>query len=340
MLAMHMADTLLTPGVALGMVVLSAAVLVWAARRTQQQFDPARVPLMGVLGAFVFAAQMINFPILPGTSGHLGGGLLLAILLGPHAAALVMASILIVQCLIFQDGGLLALGANIFNLGVIPCYLGYGVFRGVAGASPRAGRFYVAVLTAAMVSVTAGAAMVPVEVRFSGLLAVPFSKFLLVMIGLHLMIAVVEAFITFGVVGYMARVRPQAVESLAQLDGWAGISGRAVAWSLMAVALLLAGVVSLYASEYPDALESKLSMVRANPDERVQKVESWHERISPLPDYEGIGRWTSAGGVIGTVLTMALVWLLARSLRARPGLASDGSGSPGGGRTGERPAPH
>src|SRR5688572_5314174 len=116
MLAMHMANELLTPAVAAGFIVLAGVALSLASRRVGAAFDPAKVPLMGVLGAFVFAAQMINFPILPGTSGHLGGGVLLAILLGPHAASLVMASILIVQCLIFQDGGILALGTNIVNM--------------------------------------------------------------------------------------------------------------------------------------------------------------------------------------------------------------------------------
>lgn len=350
MLAMHMADTLLSPGVALGMMGVSGAVLVWAGRRTQQQFDPARVPLMGVLGAFVFAAQMINFPLplVPGTSGHLGGGLLLAILLGPHAAMLVMASILIVQCLIFQDGGLLALGANIFNMGVVPCYGGYWVYRALAGdpqrlsASKRGpARAYVAVFVAALVAVTAGAVMVPFQVQWSGLVGVPFAEFLLAMAGLHLLIGVVEAFITFGVVGYLARVRPEAVEPFGHPGGEYGrLSMRAVAGSLLVVALLLAGVVSLYASSSPDALESRTSMVRANTDGMIQKVEGWHERIAPLPDYEGIAGWSSAGGVIGTLVTLALVWLIARALRVRPAVDGPDYRLPGDDRTGETPAPH
>ncbi|HOB74024.1 MAG TPA: energy-coupling factor ABC transporter permease [Phycisphaerae bacterium] len=343
MLAMHMADTLLTPKVAWGLIVASAVVLVLAGRRTQRELDPARVPLMGVLGAFVFAAQMINFPLplVPGTSGHLGGGLLLAILLGPHAAVLVMASILIVQCLFFQDGGLLALGANIFNLGVVPCYVGYGVYRLVAGASPGPGRAYAALFVAALIGVTAGAALVPFQVRWSGLVAVPFSEFLLAMIGLHLLIAVVEAFITFGVVGYVARVRPEAVAAAGRwAQGEGRLSTRAVAGSLLVAALLLAGVVSLYASSSPDALESKLSMVRANTDETIQKVEGWHERIAPLPDYEGIAGWSSAGGVIGTLATLMIVWLAARALRARSSANPSDCPLPGDDRTGQTPVPH
>ncbi|GMV97497.1 MAG: hypothetical protein AMXMBFR83_18550 [Phycisphaerae bacterium] len=329
MLAMHMADNLLTPPVAMALNVVAVGVLAWSARQTHRRFDPARVPLMGVLGAFVFAAQMINFPVLPGTRGHLGGGLLLALVLGPHAAALVMASILIVQCLIFQDGGLLALGANIINLGLMPCYLGYGVYRLLAGAAPRPGRAYAALFIAAVAGCVAGAALVPLEVRVSNLLAVPFSEFLLLMIGLHLLIALGEAFITFAVVGYLGRVRPQLVASAVGLPASSGrLGARAVAASVFVVSLLLAGLISLYASEWPDALESLTSggerrspAVLPNSSPTVQRVEDVHQRLSPLPDYGGIKGWTSAPGVIGTIVVLIVVWLIGRSLRpaARPG---------------------
>ncbi|MFA5516889.1 MAG: energy-coupling factor ABC transporter permease, partial [Desulfuromonadales bacterium] len=119
---MHMADALLSPAVGAVMWTAAAGVIGWSARqmKRRQQLDERLIPLMGVLGAFVFAAQMINFTI-PGTgsSGHLGGGLLLAICLGPHAAFLAVASVLTVQALFFADGGLLALGCNIFNLGFL-----------------------------------------------------------------------------------------------------------------------------------------------------------------------------------------------------------------------------
>ena len=117
---MHMADALLSPTVGTVMLTATGLVAAYSARKVQNQLDDKKIPLMGVLGAFLFAAQMINFAI-PGTgsSGHLGGGLLLAILLGPHAAFLTLASVLTIQALFFADGGLLALGCNIFNLGFI-----------------------------------------------------------------------------------------------------------------------------------------------------------------------------------------------------------------------------
>jgi len=323
--AMHMANELLTPQVALVLIVLAGAGLAMSSRQTRRKFDPAKVPLMGVMGAFVFAAQMIQFPILPGTSGHLGGGVLLAILLGPHAATLVMGSILIVQCLIFQDGGLLALGANIINLGIVPCYLGYALFYTIAGAAPKAGRLYLAVFAATITGMVAGAALVPFEVSVSGVASVPLSKFLLVMIGLHLLVALGEALITFLVIGYLSKVRPQVLGPVADKLTAAGkdLSPAAVVGSILVIALLLGGVVSRFASESPDALESVIAMrddtgetfVKENPDEVVAKVSQIHEGAAPLPDY----KWTSFSGVAGTILTLLVVWLISRMLRSRQG---------------------
>ncbi|UCD29029.1 MAG: energy-coupling factor ABC transporter permease [Planctomycetota bacterium] len=318
-----MANELLTPAVAVALILFAAAALALASRQTRLRFDPAKVPLMGVLGAFVFAAQMINFPILPGTSGHLGGGVLLAILLGPHAATLVMASILIVQCLIFQDGGLLALGANIINLGIVPCYLGYILFHGIAGAAPKAGRIYLAVFAATMIGMVAGAVLVPFEVSISGVASVPITEFLLVMIGLHLLVALGEAIITFLIVGYLCKVRPQVLGAVADKLSAAGkgLSSGAVIGSVLVVALLLGGVFSLFASGSPDALESITSLeddtskvlVKQNPDELTAKATELQERIAFLPDY----RWTSFSGMVGTIVTLLVVWGISRILRGR-----------------------
>lgn len=321
-----MADTLLTAPVAGGLIVVAAAALAWSARQTRRCFDPARVPLMGVLGAFVFAAQMINFPILSGTSGHLGGGMLLALVLGPHAATLVMASILIIQCLIFQDGGLLALGANIINLGIVPCYFGFGLFRLLAGRAPAPRRAYAALFAASLAAISAGAAMVPLEVRLSNLLAVPLSKFLLLMVGLHLLIALIEALITFSVIGYLGKVRPQLIEATAGSAAAAGrLGARAVAGSILIVALLIAGLLSLYASEYPDALDSLTAaertgppLVRPNTDATIQQAERIHERLAPLPDYGGDEHGPSLSGLIGTAVVLLVVWFIGRALRSRP----------------------
>ncbi len=211
--AMHMANELLSVPVAGVTLGVAAVVVAIAARVARSASGDGRIPLMGVMGAFVFAAQMINFtlPGMPGTSGHLGGGVLLAILLGPAAGIVTMAAILIVQCLLFQDGGLLALGCNMLNMGVVPCLLGWGVYRVLLGPAIKAAvwRQYLAAWAACVLGVTAGAAMVPIEAAASGVLQVPAGQFLGVMISVHLVIALCEGAVTFAVVAYLRRVRPE-----------------------------------------------------------------------------------------------------------------------------------
>jgi len=212
-LAMHMANELLSVPVAAVTLALMAALVAVAARRARRATTDDRLPLMGVMGAFVFAAQMINFtlPGMPGTSGHLGGGVLLAILLGPSAAIVTMTAILIVQCLLFQDGGLLALGCNVINMAVVPCLIGSGLYRLLLGSPARAAawRQYLAAWLACVAGVAAGAAMVPVEAALSGVLQVPLGHFLGVMIGVHLIIGLCEGAVTFAAVAYLRRVRPE-----------------------------------------------------------------------------------------------------------------------------------
>src|SRR5512139_4059803 len=149
---MHMADALLSPAVGAGFLTVSGAALALCARTLRTALDDHKVPLMGVLGAFVFAAQMINFTI-PGTgsSGHLGGGLLLAVILGPHAAFIVMASVLTVQAFFFADGGLLALGCNIWNLGMYPCFIAYPmIYKPLAKSGSSSKRTALAALVSAV----------------------------------------------------------------------------------------------------------------------------------------------------------------------------------------------
>lgn len=335
MLAMHMIDAVLSVPVAAVLLLIAAGGVAFASLKARARFEPERVPLMGVMGAFVFAAQMINFLILPGTTAHLSGGVLLAILLGPHAATLVMTSILVVQCLIFQDGGILALGANIINVGIVPCYLGYALFRALAGVNPRGGtasssgtRLYLAVFAASFIGMLVGAALVPIQIALSGQLAVPFREFLLTMVGLHALVALGEAIITFLVIGYLSRVRPQSLgpvaEHLAPAAG--GLSPRAVTASILVVALVLGGVVSLFASGELDALETITSveeaperaLVRENPDERIAQIAELQESIAPLPDYE----WTSLSGILGAVIVLGIVWGIGRALQRKSDASS------------------
>ena len=349
-LAMHMANELLSIPVAAGTLAVAAAAVWLAARRARRTLDPEKLPLMGVMGAFVFAAQMINFtlPGMPGTSGHLGGGVLLAILLGPAAAIVTMTSILIVQCLLFQDGGLLALGCNIINMGVVPCLLGWGVWRGLAGRGGRAGawRQYSAAWAASVLAVCAGAALVPIESALAGVLRIPVGHFLAVMVGVHVVIGGVEGLITFAVIAYLRQVRPASLGLLGSPDAQRRLGGKAVAASLIGTALLLGGVVSWFASSRPDGLEwsyrghdyGKAAAPVAAPSQAVAAVERFQTRYSPMPDYtrrasavnpvavdeagaEGawpnVDGWRSLAGVVGTAVTLLVVYALAMLLRKR-----------------------
>jgi len=185
---MHMADALLSPAVGGTMWAVSAGAIAYCSKKVRQELDDRNVPLMGVLGAFLFAAQMINFSIpATGSSGHLGGGLLLTILLGPPAAFLAIASVLVVQALFFADGGLLALGCNIFNMGFIPAFIVYPfIYKKILEKQPNQGRMASAIMVTALVGLQLGPFGVVLETWFSGISALPFTTFVLLMQPIHL----------------------------------------------------------------------------------------------------------------------------------------------------------
>lgn len=289
---MHMADALVSPAVGGGMLAVAAGAIGYSSAMLRRGHDERRVPLMGVLGAFVFAAQMINVAI-PGTgsSGHLGGGLLLAILLGPHAALLVITSVLMVQALFFADGGLLALGCNIVNMGVIPAYLLYPFcYRPLAGASPTARRRSAAVVLAALLALQLGALSVVLQTTFSGISALPFTTFLLLMQPIHLAIGLLEGVVTAAVLTLVSNERPElvAVQSGALP---AGLPVRRLLAGLFVVALLAAGLGSQLASGNPDGLEWSIQRVAGSaeltpPQSYLHRLlATVQEQVAFLPDY-------------------------------------------------------
>ena len=358
MLGMHMANELLSPSAAIITLVIGAAAVGWASIRARRGMEAQRLPLMGVLGAFVFAGQMINFtlPGMPGTSGHLGGGVLLAILLGPAAGVVVMSAVLIIQCLLFQDGGLLALGCNIVNMGLVPCLLGGWLYKAILGAAARAAawRQYIAAWAACILGLTAGAAMVPLEAAIGGRLMIATGDFLAVMVGVHLLIGLVEGLITFVVIAYIRQVRPgvlglQAGQRPARQGG--RIGAKALAASLVGTALLLAGVVSWFASTHPDGLEWAYqehryagqggAVVKA-PSGAVATVDAWQAKWSVLSDYGKrpaplgqqpprqdpplesatgewgqVDGWRSLAGLTGTLATLGVVLAVSAALRPK-----------------------
>ena len=177
---MHMADALITPAVGGAMWAVTGGLAAYSARKLRVELDERKAPLMGVLGAFIFSAQMINFTIpATGSSGHLGGGMILTILLGPYAAFITIFSVLVVQVLFFADGGLLALGCNVFNMGFFPCFVAYPfIYRTIVGERPTPGRLFAGATLAGIVGLQLGAFSVVLETVFSGISELPFMTFI------------------------------------------------------------------------------------------------------------------------------------------------------------------
>ncbi len=326
---MHMGNELLTLPVAGALFAGAGTGIAFSSAKARRDLDERRAPLLGILGAFVFAAQMVNFPVLPGTSGHFLGAALLAVLLGPHAAALGMAAIVIVQCLVFQDGGLLALGANLLNMAIAAPYAAWAAFRLVAPASaePGHGRFYAASFAAAMASVLAGAVLVPLEAALAGVVRIPLTVFLGTMAGVHAVIGAAEGAITFAILVSLARLRPDLLPGPAPAGR--GLPLAAAGISILAAALLVAGFLSLAASEHPDGMEATIEKTHAlegapaNP--AAEAADRTGERIALLPDYSRPGGgwyWTTLAGVLGSLLVLGLAATARRALAARKKEAS------------------
>jgi cobalt/nickel transport system permease protein len=204
---MHAPDGFLSLPVAAVMWALTLIAVGVSVKRAGETFDERAVPLMGVTAAFIFAAQMFNFQVVGGTSGHLLGGVLAAVLLGPWAGTLVMAAVIAVQGLVFQDGGLVVMGANIFNMGVIGTMGGYAVYRAlcaILGGEQRA-RIPAAGI-AAWLSVVAGATAMAVELGISGTTDIVVA--LTAMVGIHVLIGIGEALVTMAALAFIQVSRP------------------------------------------------------------------------------------------------------------------------------------
>jgi cobalt/nickel transport system permease protein len=261
-LAMHAPDGFLNPGTAIVTGVISAVIVGFSLRQARAQLKEKAIPLAGIAAAFVFAAQMFNFPVASGTTGHLLGGALVAILLGPAVGTVVVTIVVVIQALVFADGGLTALGYNVLDMAIITSYGGYAVFRLLRRMFPKStGGVIGSTGLAAWASVVMAAMTFSIEWLFGATAPIPFDQVFTAMVGVHVLIGIGEGLISALAVGAVLAARPDLVygaEDLgrAQLAESSLPKTRTFLLGGLLVALLFATVVSQFAVANPDGLEA------------------------------------------------------------------------------------
>ena len=318
---MHMADALVAPAVAGVMYVCSASAAVHSIKRVRLENDPKKMPVMGVMGAFVVAAQMINFTI-PGTgsSGHLCGGMLLTAILGPYAAFLAMIGVLLIQCLMFADGGLLALGCNIWNMAFYGCFIGYSlIWKPIVKNGFSRMKVIGASMLGSIVALQLGAFSVTLETLLSGVTELPFSVFAGTMQPIHLAIGLAEGLITAAVLLFVYEARPQMLMGFSDMDidqGKSRFSFRQTMIAFGVAALVTGGFFSLFASSHPDGLEWSIEQITGStevePSEKdvYSTADKIQNSTALLPDYALKGSESAAGtafsGIVGSLSVLGV----------------------------------
>lgn len=335
---MHMADALLAPAVAATMYAASGAAAGFSVHKLRKDDEESKkLPVMAVSAALVFAGQMINYTI-PGTgsSGHMCGGMLLSALLGPQAGFLSMIVILTIQCLFFGDGGLLALGANVWNMAFYGCFVGFcliwkpimhsNLFAKMGAKAGQRMKIIVASILGCVVTLQLGAFSVVVETSLSGIAELPFGAFCALMQPIHLVIGLIEGIITAAVLTFVYESRPELIKEVDTSDGAVSNkrSLKTVVVILMVVVALTGGVLSLFASSNPDGLEWALfgnseagygENMGLDEDEygissnAADKAAAVQESTAFLPDYafadSDSAAGTSISGLVGSAMVAA-----------------------------------
>lgn len=319
---MHMSDALITPVIGGTMMVASIGIVGYSLKKLKIDLFEKRIPLMAVMGAFLFSAQMINFSI-PGTgsSGHIGGGILLAIILGPSGGFLTMACVLLIQALFFADGGLLAFGCNLINLGFFTSYVAYPLlFKPYIKNGLNKRKIIKASIIASIVGLQLGSLGVVIETILSGRTELGLGTFLLFMQPIHLGIGLVEGIITGVVVTYLFNQSPHMIytETLNTTQNW---FYKKNILRIAVITLIIGGFVSLFASSNPDGLEWALEIAGGSVETSSEL--SFQDSVAPLPDYgfrsetisPTIG--TSASGIVGSLITLICTFMLGILIRKR-----------------------
>jgi cobalt/nickel transport system permease protein len=306
---MHIPDGFLSVLVSVILWILSIAVIAYALKRVNEDLGERQVPLMGVLAAAIFAGQMLNFTVVGGTSGHLMGAALATILLGPWAAILVMTTVVSVQALIFQDGGLLVLGANIFNMGVVGVAVSYFVYPTIRRlAGDKSWGVFLGGFLAAWASIFIAALAVALQLALSGTspanIAVP------AMAGIHALIGIGEGLITAGALALIYATRPDLVRA-----GSGRQAGGAALWVVGLVIAVALAIASPLASAYPDGLEwvaEQRGFLHAAQEPIYQIIPDY-----VLPGVSNEALATILAGIIGTLIVFGIAVAVAYSRRNR-----------------------
>ncbi len=302
---MHMADALVAPA----MYVCSTAAAAYSVKKARLDADPKKVPVMGVMGAFVFATQMINFTI-PGTgsSGHLCGGMLLSALLGPYAGFLTMIGVLLIQCLLFADGGLLALGCNVWNMAFYGCFLGsLLIWKPMMKQGMSKVKIVAASILGCVLTLQLGAFSVTLETLASGITELPFAVFAGTMQPIHIAIGFVEGLITAAVLVFVYESRPELLFCSTDAEKKEGRFSFQHTMAILAVsAMLIGGLLSLAASSNPDGLEWSIEKVAGSTELEAEggvyeAADSIQETTSLLPDYAWRGSESASGTVFSGI---------------------------------------
>lgn len=302
---MHIPDNFLSIAVSLICWAITIVTLGMAISRTNKSLGEKQVPLMGVMAAFIFAAQMINFPVLGGTSGHLLGGVLAAVTLGPWAGMLVMTAVIAVQGLLFQDGGLVVMGANILNMGLLTTAVGYGLYRSVIGSNRRT-KLVVAGF-AAWLSVMAGALSTALQIWLSG--NAELRVIVPAMLFVHAFIGLGETLITVAALSFILSSRPDLLDEKSE----SAKGGRG--WVFVGMVIALAVILlSPLASANPDGL-NRVAM-------DLGFIQTAQTTSGPLAGYtvpflSSVPASRIVAGVIGVIVVLAIAFITGRSLQSK-----------------------
>ncbi|MCA9936034.1 MAG: PDGLE domain-containing protein [Ardenticatenaceae bacterium] len=307
---LHIPDGFLSLPISVVSWAITLVLLYFAVRNAQQVLDERLVPLAGIMAAFIFAGQMLNFPVAGGTSGHFIGATLAAIVLGPWVGLLAMTAVISLQALLFQDGGLVVMGANILIMGIVPTFVGYGLYQLLRNQSR--GVMLVGTAVASWVSIEMAALITALLIGFSGTSA--FNVAVPAMLGVHALVGIGEALITVAAISFIQRTRPQILA-----EGSVAGSGR---W--VVAGLVIALVVTLFAplaSASPDGLEWV-----AGEHGFLQTAKDAPYQI--LPDYTipflgESGFSTIVAGIVGVLLVMGITYLLGRLLQRHEPVTSN-----------------